>query len=438
MTHAKDTRDGGHMVGRRPLRINDLDSLEIQAEIYSHRQRDSRLSMDEREEEELFLDCRRHDTVRGVMRSVQQPISDTPLVLLRMSYDPDDRRRDQVRLGRVRNEEKNFNVEFEKTASFNAHCEKIYDFHNPKLTEEMRSVLGLDTTCDTLMVSTGRHVYSNDTCVEAIRSKQNQLLAHNFVAKAVTVLKAGGNASKCHQYLNEALSVCPKYIEALVARGAVNIQTNKLDAAIIDLQEAVNQNVEHKNAVKYLSAALVKRAKGLMDMHRSRASDKSSGMNEKALEKAMNDLQRAHKLCPDNQETFDLLKLAQHTKFEAIQQEANRKKALLKAAMSALEEEATASRERKRARRSDNDIPKTKGKRRKRSKSRSSHRKHRKGRSAKRSSSGSSGEDWDSSSTSDSSDNSDSDSDSDDASRDHGRRKKRKKRKEQHKKSRRR
>eukprot|EP01134_Creolimax_fragrantissima_P004881 CFRG4881T1 len=365
------------MVGRRALRCNDLETLGLTAQIlgspsrsndgedrlrrYDHYDgRRNRSSSEDRDNDLgiMFKDCRRGDVMRAVIESVDRT---NRLITLRLQpMEGQEALPSNLRLGRVKGEEKNFNIEYENCVPFNRHFEKVYDFHNPRLLKEMESILGLDLSYDTLLTPSGRETYPPEDYVENLRSEQNRRRAHDLVSRGVVIMKKGGSQSECLAMFDEALLVCPDYIEALVARGVLHMQYDRMEQAVKDLTQAVALSPTHANAVKYLTATLSKRAKRRITPYipRSRQDEKqqSAGgqMKERQsimtrdLEMSMADLQRVLELAPGHTEATDLVKLIQQKQLEAAKHEADRKKALLRAAVAALEASSSRSQDRER------------------------------------------------------------------------------------------
>jgi len=65
------------------------------------------------------------------------------------------------------------------------------------------------------------------------------------------------NHMEAFQCLNKALSIDPRNVEGLVARGALYANSGSFDKAIIDFEAALKLNGNHANAKKYLGETLL-------------------------------------------------------------------------------------------------------------------------------------------------------------------------------------
>lgn len=66
-----------------------------------------------------------------------------------------------------------------------------------------------------------------------------------------------GRHTEAFQCLNKALSIDPRNVEGLVARGALYANSSNFHKAINDFETALKLNFYHMNARKYLSETLV-------------------------------------------------------------------------------------------------------------------------------------------------------------------------------------
>lgn len=76
------------------------------------------------------------------------------------------------------------------------------------------------------------------------------------VAEGIEHFKEGRH-TEAFQCLNKALSIDPRNVEGLVARGALYANSGSFSKAIVDFEAALKLNVSHANAKKYLCETLL-------------------------------------------------------------------------------------------------------------------------------------------------------------------------------------
>lgn len=89
-----------------------------------------------------------------------------------------------------------------------------------------------------------------------MRQTQASKWAFRSVAEGIDHFKAGRH-SEAFQCLNKALTVDPKNVEGLVARGALYANSGSFKKAIDDFETALKFNQTHANARKYMAETLV-------------------------------------------------------------------------------------------------------------------------------------------------------------------------------------
>lgn len=76
------------------------------------------------------------------------------------------------------------------------------------------------------------------------------------VAEGIEHFKEGRH-TEAFQCLNKALSIDPRNVEGLVARGALYANSGSFEKAIVDFEAALKLNGNHANAKKYLCETLL-------------------------------------------------------------------------------------------------------------------------------------------------------------------------------------
>lgn len=91
---------------------------------------------------------------------------------------------------------------------------------------------------------------------DELRQAQASKWAFRSVAEGIEHFKAGRH-SEAFQCLNKALSIDPRNVEGLVARGALYANSGTFKKAIEDFETSLKLNPNHANARKYLGETLV-------------------------------------------------------------------------------------------------------------------------------------------------------------------------------------
>lgn len=86
--------------------------------------------------------------------------------------------------------------------------------------------------------------------------KKYILSSFRSVAEGIEHFKEGRH-TEAFQCLNKALSIDPKNVEGLVARGALYANSGSFAKAIVDFEAALKLNINHANAKKYLCETLL-------------------------------------------------------------------------------------------------------------------------------------------------------------------------------------
>ncbi|XP_065224276.1 tetratricopeptide repeat protein 14 homolog isoform X2 [Planococcus citri] len=165
----------------------------------------------------------------------------------------------QLRLGLMHSDD--FPVEYrvyqdkKDNALFNVLLEKSESFQNPNVVNNLMMHLGIPNELYTHMDYLKEKFPAKDCAVE-LRIAQAAKWAIQSVADGVEHFKCG-RLSEAYQCLNKALSIDPRNVEALVARGALYANSSNYEKAIIDFENALKFNPNHQNAKKYLGDTLV-------------------------------------------------------------------------------------------------------------------------------------------------------------------------------------
>lgn len=98
--------------------------------------------------------------------------------------------------------------------------------------------------------------FTSQEYADELRQAQASKWAFRSVAEGIEHFKAGRH-SEAFQCLNKALSIDPRNVEGLVARGALYANSGTFKKAIEDFETSLKLNPNHANARKYLGETLV-------------------------------------------------------------------------------------------------------------------------------------------------------------------------------------
>jgi len=101
-----------------------------------------------------------------------------------------------------------------------------------------------------------RGEFPNDEMAAELRQQQAAKWAFKSVADGIDHFK-NGRHSEAFQCLNTALSIDPRNLEGLVARGALHANSANFSKAIEDFDTALKINPNHPNTRKYMGETLV-------------------------------------------------------------------------------------------------------------------------------------------------------------------------------------
>ncbi|XP_033759828.1 G patch domain-containing protein 8-like isoform X2 [Pecten maximus] len=203
------------------------------------------------------------DKVRGVVLNVNQ---ETEKVIVSMVERSLPEELSHIKLGLIN--EDDFPVHYRRKLhirglAFDELLHSILGFNN---SGNVSSLLGLLHLSESTSIMRGLHRKNipEKEYAESLRKYQSQKWAHQSVANGVAMFKAGKQV-EAMQYLNKALQIDNKNVEALVARGALYANNESYTLAIEDFELALEVNSQHMNARKYLYETLLALAKVLED-----------------------------------------------------------------------------------------------------------------------------------------------------------------------------
>ncbi|CAB3231335.1 unnamed protein product [Arctia plantaginis] len=142
-----------------------------------------------------------------------------------------------------------------KGESYEAILEKSPGFNNPNCVQYLSEMLGIANMHCTNFSSL-RGGFISTEYADELRQAQASKWAFRSVAEGIEHFKAGRH-SEAFQCLNKALSIDPRNVEGLVARGALYANSGTFKKAIEDFETSLKLNPNHANARKYLGETLV-------------------------------------------------------------------------------------------------------------------------------------------------------------------------------------
>ncbi|XP_053600991.1 tetratricopeptide repeat protein 14 homolog [Plodia interpunctella] len=142
-----------------------------------------------------------------------------------------------------------------KGESYEGILEKSPGFNNPNCVQYLSELLGISNMHCTNFASL-RGGFASTEYADELRQAQASKWAFRSVAEGIEHFKAGRH-SEAFQCLNKALSIDPRNVEGLVARGALYANSGTFKKAIEDFETSLKLNPNHANARKYLGETLV-------------------------------------------------------------------------------------------------------------------------------------------------------------------------------------
>lgn len=258
----------GNVVGKRPFGVfvrimslihgRNLDFNDIDIQALCHK---SELASDHKSREHFdpIDDFEVNDIVRGVICSVSVE-EERIAISFRSSKLPSEYR--NIELGIVEDtEEQNCGAQsFDENREYNDYLENDSGFANPTNVQTLIDVLGINTKpVNSLLRSCQQWSFDNQGDAASLRKQQSIKWSMDTTAVGVENFKSGSHekAIKC---FNHALQIYQDNAEALVARGALYANQNKLENAIKDFRQALKVHPKHHNACKYLRETLFEKA----------------------------------------------------------------------------------------------------------------------------------------------------------------------------------
>lgn len=140
--------------------------------------------------------------------------------------------------------------------TYNEVLENNSTFKNPNSEDILCKEVGLDPNQYFTNMTSLRGKFPPNEYATAIRQDQAGKWAFRSVAEGIEHFKQGRH-SEAFNCLNKALSIDPRNVEGLVARGALYANSGSFKKAVEDFEAALVINVNHANARKYLGETLV-------------------------------------------------------------------------------------------------------------------------------------------------------------------------------------
>lgn len=255
----------GNVVAKRPFGVfvkivslmhgRNLDFNEIDIQAMCHK---SELDHKSREHLDPVDDFEINDIVQGVICSVSVK-EEKIAISFRSSKLPSEY--GNIELGIIEDADEHIDrmQSFDEDKDYNDYLHKDPGFANPTNVQTLINVLGINTNPPCSLLRSCQQSFDGQEDAISLRKKQSLKWSMDTTAIGVDNFKCGSHekAMKC---FNHALQICEENAEALVARGALYANQNKLDNAIKDFRAALKRHPKHHNANKYLKETLLEKA----------------------------------------------------------------------------------------------------------------------------------------------------------------------------------
>lgn len=140
--------------------------------------------------------------------------------------------------------------------SYEYYLKRSASFNDPRESEKLMQQLGLNGSEYYTNMSGLKGKFSSNEYAGELRNAQASKWAFRSVAEGIEHFKEGRHA-EAFQCLNKALSIDPRNVEGLVARGALYANSGSFKKAVDDFEAALKINASHANARKYMGETLV-------------------------------------------------------------------------------------------------------------------------------------------------------------------------------------
>ena len=154
---------------------------------------------------------------------------------------------------------------FDDNVDYNECLRRDPGFSNPTNVQTLIDVLGIDCRPPSSLLRSCQRWTFTDKDPNSLRMQQSKKWSMDTTATGVESFKSGDH-EKALKYLNHALKIYKENSEALVARGALYANQNKLEYAIKDFRHALKIHPKHHNASKYLEETLFEKGMRLKDV----------------------------------------------------------------------------------------------------------------------------------------------------------------------------
>uniref|UniRef100_A0A0A1WNQ3 Tetratricopeptide repeat protein 14 homolog n=4 Tax=Zeugodacus cucurbitae TaxID=28588 RepID=A0A0A1WNQ3_ZEUCU len=165
------------------------------------------------------------------------------------------------------------NIDENKLEKFEDYMLKSKEFLNPNY-DMLYEINGLDVNETYTFMTSLKHQFPRDEYAKELRRTQASKWAFHSVAEGIEHFK-NGNHVEAFQCLNKALTIDPRNVEGLVARGALYANKGSFLKAVDDFEKALKLNTYHVNARKYMGETLVALGRRYEDENRIKDATKA-------------------------------------------------------------------------------------------------------------------------------------------------------------------